>query len=219
MAAIYIFATYARAADGTSGAAGATGTTVIASCVLYPLVVSAVGILTGLMTMAVAKLRPEVERNEDVESRLKFVLVLCTVFQSLAVLLVGFFFLPPVFQLTSLVGGAAASSHVQTVTSLQVSICTLTGLWAGLFIGVITEYYTSHSYHPVRETAEAYRRSASTGLILGYALGFKSCVVPLVLIAATIAVSMQLAGPFGIAMAGIGRGFFFLVWMGKGMIG
>ena len=71
-------------------------------------------------------------------------------------------------------------------------------------IGLVTEYYTSHSYQPVREMSDAYRRSASTGLILGYALGFKSTVIPLFLIASTVVIAMHLAGPFGIAMAGIG---------------
>jgi len=32
-------------------------------------------------------------------------------------------------------------------------ICSFTGLWSGLIIGIITEYYTSHSYKPVREVA------------------------------------------------------------------
>lgn len=32
-------------------------------------------------------------------------------------------------------------------------ICTLFGLISGVIIGFFTEYYTSHSYRPVREVA------------------------------------------------------------------
>ena len=96
---------------------------------LYPLVVSAVGILSGLLTMGVARLRAPVEEDADVEARLKFVLVLCSVIQSIFIFLIGIFFLPGTF-----VFAIGPSPH-QT-TSLQVTVCCLTGLWAGLLIGV-----------------------------------------------------------------------------------
>lgn len=84
------------------------------------------------------------------------------------------------------------------------SFCVTLGLWSGFFIGLITEYYTSHSYQPVQETAESYQQSASTGLILGYALGFKSTFVPILLIGFTLCLCQELCGFFGIAMAAIG---------------
>ena len=38
--------------------------------------------------------------------------------------------------------------------------CVFAGLWAGCLIGFITEFYTSHSYTPVREVAQ----SCETGM-------------------------------------------------------
>jgi H+-translocating diphosphatase len=83
-------------------------------------------------------------------------------------------------------------------------LCSAIGLWGGALIGLVTEYYTSHAYHPVREMAEAYQQSASTGLILGYALGFKSTLIPLLIIAVTITVTHTITGMFGVAIAAIG---------------
>ena len=34
-------------------------------------------------------------------------------------------------------------------TYLDAFWCTLSGLWAGFFIGFCTEYFTSHSFSPV----------------------------------------------------------------------
>ena len=45
------------------------------------------------------------------------------------------------------------------------------GLWFGLVIGFITEYYTSSTCTPRREIAETQKQSAATGIIYGLALG------------------------------------------------
>ena len=40
-----------------------------------------------------------------------------------------------------------------TRTPIHAWICTVFGLVSGVVIGFFTEYYTSHSYRPVREVA------------------------------------------------------------------
>ena len=35
------------------------------------------------------------------------------------------------------------------------AVSLMLGLWSGLIIGCITEYYTSHSYNPGQEVAKA----------------------------------------------------------------
>ena len=52
------------------------------------------------------------------------------------------------------------------------------GLWSGLTIGYVTQYYTSHSYMPVREIAETQKQSAATDIIYGLVLGYLSCIFP-----------------------------------------
>jgi len=74
----------------------------------------------------------------------------------------------------------------------------------GLGIGVVTEYYTSYAYPPVRDVADACSKGSSFNIIVGLALGYKSVIIPVFALAATIFVSFSLAGMFGIASAALG---------------
>merc|ERR1719401_958607 len=78
------------------------------------------------------------------------------------------------------------------------------GLWSGLIIGYVTEYYTSHSYVPVREIAETQKQSAATGIIYGLALGYLSCIVPVMCLGVTILIAHSLCGMFGVALGALG---------------
>merc|ERR1719446_1319823 len=80
----------------------------------------------------------------------------------------------------------------------------LVGAWSGLAIGIVTEYYTSHSYRPVREISQTQRVSAATGIIYGLALGYHSCVIPVLALGVTTLLAHQLCGSFGIALAALG---------------
>merc|ERR1712093_660799 len=68
----------------------------------------------------------------------------------------------------------------------------------------MTEYYTSHSYKPVREIAETQKVSAATGIIYGLALGYLSCIIPVFCLGLTILISHSLCGMFGVALGALG---------------
>ena len=78
------------------------------------------------------------------------------------------------------------------------------GLISGLIIGYSTDYYTSNSHEPVQEMAKECSSGPAINIINGLALGYKSNTVPILLLAATIIVSMNLLGLFGVALAAIG---------------
>ena len=82
--------------------------------------------------------------------------------------------------------------------------CVASGLWSGLAIGFVTEYYTSNRYSPVQNLVESCRMGAAPNIILGLALGYSSTIVPILLIAVTIWISFTYAGMYGIALAAIG---------------
>merc|ERR1712242_62614 len=71
-------------------------------------------------------------------------------------------------------------------------------------IGYVTEFYTSHSYVPVREIAETQKQSAATGIIYGLALGYLSCIVPVICLGVTILLAHTLCGMFGVALGALG---------------
>merc|ERR1712183_1130716 len=90
------------------------------------------------------------------------------------------------------------------VTQMNCTISVSLGLWSGLVIGYVTEYYTSHSYIPVREISETQKQSAATGIIYGLALGYLSCIVPVFCLGLTVLVSHTYCGMFGVALGALG---------------
>jgi len=82
--------------------------------------------------------------------------------------------------------------------------CIVVGLWTGLLIGFITEYFTSNKYSPVLELVEACRMGAAPNIILGLALGYASTVVPILALACAIYYSFAYAGMYGVALSAIG---------------
>ncbi|MDD5285585.1 MAG: sodium-translocating pyrophosphatase [Desulfuromonadaceae bacterium] len=78
----------------------------------------------------------------------------------------------------------------------------LLGTFAGIIIGLITEYYTSST--PVNRVAESCRTGAATNIINGLAVGMESVVAPVVMICLAIYVSNMTAGLYGVALAAVG---------------
>jgi K(+)-stimulated pyrophosphate-energized sodium pump len=93
-------------------------------------------------------------------------------------------------------GGASAAP-----SGIDLYLCTLVGIviTAGLF--VITDYYTSTRFRPVRTTARASQTGHATNIIQGLAQGFQSTAAPAILLALGILVANELAGIYGIGVA------------------
>ncbi len=86
-------------------------------------------------------------------------------------------------------------------SGIDLYLCTLVGIavTAGLF--VITDYYTSTRFRPVRTTARASQTGHATNIIQGLAQGFQSTAAPAILLAVGILVANELAGIYGIGVA------------------
>lgn len=64
--------------------------------------------------------------------------------------------------------------------------------------------FIAKSCSPVQEVADYCRTGAATNVIFGLALGYKSVIIPIFAIAASIYVSFSLAAMYGIAVAALG---------------
>jgi len=98
--------------------------------------------------------------------------------------------------------GGAFLSVKFILDDLNVFWAVLSGMLAGVLIGLESEYFTSGP--PIKTIARTAQTGSAPTIITGIAIGFQSTIFPLLTIAATIFVSYRLSGLYGIALAAVG---------------
>merc|ERR1712160_228143 len=171
---------------------------------MYPVLISTSGIVVGILTLLLRnvmyKINDESKKLEDagVEKALKGVLVISTLLMTPVVVGLSKVCLPEKFTL------AVGDGVDREVQWWFCAVSIVLGLWSGLIIGFVTEYYTSSSYDPVRSIARTQIQSAATGVIVGLAVGYISCIVPTICLGITVLIAHNLVGMYGVALAALG---------------
>jgi K(+)-stimulated pyrophosphate-energized sodium pump len=80
-------------------------------------------------------------------------------------------------------------------------LCALIGLGVTALLFVITDYYTSTRFNPVKKTAKASETGHATNIIQGLAQGLQATALPALVIVFGIAGAHGLAGVYGIGVA------------------
>ncbi|MBR1522147.1 MAG: sodium-translocating pyrophosphatase [Bacteroidales bacterium] len=100
----------------------------------------------------------------------------------------------------------------------MLALSVLSGLLAGVIIGKITEYYTSHSYKPTQKLAESSQTGPATVIINGVGLGMISTAVPVVTIAVAILLSYGFATGFNFSVDTLSHGLYGISIAAVGML-
>jgi len=167
----------------------------------YPLLITAAGIIVSIFTAQIAFFSAKkIKKYEHLEQTISNQMIISAVLLLPLIYLITQIYIPEAYS----IGQKGTVSYKSNVSRVQTMICPISGLVSGLLIGFITEYFTSMSYDPVKELINGCKQGPAINIILGLALGYMSSVLPTILIAATLYLSYQSAGMFGIALAAIG---------------
>jgi K(+)-stimulated pyrophosphate-energized sodium pump len=93
------------------------------------------------------------------------------------------------------------SDNPEGYSVMDFFICAITGLLVTGALVIITEYFTSTKYSPVKSIAKASASGHGTNVIQGLAISMKSTALPLIAIVAGILITYHFGGLYGIAVA------------------
>ena len=148
--------------------------------VLLPLVLGSVSILTSIVGSFFVKLG----KSQNIMGAMYKGIAATVILSAIA-----FYFV-----ISKLMAGQAISAN-------KLYFSTLVGLAITIGMFVITEYYTSKKYGPVKSIAKASETGHATNIIRGIGLGMQSTAYPVLLIALGTIISFWLAGIYGVALA------------------
>jgi K(+)-stimulated pyrophosphate-energized sodium pump len=161
------------------------------SLLLYPVVLSAVGIVASFL----GTFRVKADDESKLSAALFGGLIAASVFLVIGGAVVTMIMKPMPLLAT---GGTDVASHWNVYWAM------VTGLVVGVIIGKVTEYYTSEKMAPAQTIAQQSQTGAATNIIYGLATGMASTWIPTVLLALAIYVCNELAGMYGICVAAVG---------------
>lgn len=167
----------------------------VANAILLPLALGAVSIIASILGIFFVRLgnkqnpetNPAASNGAGIMGALYKGLIASAVLAAL-----GFY--PVIRYLTS-------KADFASFEFLPLYISTLVGLAVTAGMVLITEYYTSKKFRPVKSIVQASTTGHGTNIITGLAVSMESTALPVILISIGIFTSYYLAGIYGVALA------------------
>jgi K(+)-stimulated pyrophosphate-energized sodium pump len=181
-----LFESYVGAIIGSMVLGAATGAIEL---VLLPLALAALGILVSMVGTAFVRTReggnPQTALN-------------------MGTLGAGLLMAILTWPLIMNIAPAAFEVGRMEYTAAGIFWAVISGLVAGILIGLLTEFHTALGRPPVKAIAESSTTGAATNIIAGLGVGMMSTTLPVLCLAGAIVAAHHFAGIYGVAIAALG---------------
>jgi len=175
----YVGSIVATSTLGVAAGLGVAGVTV-------PMVMAAVGVIASILGTFFVRSKEEASQKVLLAALRKGVFA-----SSILVAIISYF----------LVKVTLGNEHLGVYWSV------ISGLVAGVLIGLSTEYYTSSNFKPTRSIADASLTGSATVIIAGMSVGMMSTAIPVIVVGIAILTSYFLSGGatnFNAGLYGVG---------------
>ncbi len=160
---------------------------------IYPLIIGAVAIIASIIGALLVR-----TKTDRVEGALYTGVIAAGVLSIAA-------FYPITDWLMSDAVRLGLSAGADAVSTTDLWLCSVIGVAVTALLFVITEFYTSTRFRPVKTIAQASETGHATNIIQGLAQGFQSTAAPALVLALAILAANDLAGIYGIGIAVMGQ--------------
>lgn len=154
--------------------------------ITVPLVMAAVGVIASVIGTLFVRSGEKAEQHELLMALRK------GVFSSAGLIAIASFFV---------------IKFILGIQFIGVYWAVISGLAAGIIMGLSTEYFTSAKYSPTRNVAKSALTGPATVIISGMSVGMLSTIVPVLVVAMAILASFYLSGgakDFNLGLYGVG---------------
>ena len=158
---------------------------------MFPLLIASVCIVSSLIGTFYVKLG----ESQNIMGALYKGLIITAVVSAILIYAVIYFYIGTSYVMND------NTIFVNSFNGMGLFYCALIGLAVTFLLVVITEFYTSTEYSPVRSVANASQSGHATNIIQGLAISMQSTALPTIVIIFGIVFSYIVAGLYGISIA------------------